>query len=137
MFLFLTSKVHSIARRQSSDRNEEVGITCRVGKTDARSGTRNSSRTEIPSSEELALTNKERMVGLVGQFRLAPPYYSCPKSRRSNKSKNFAVRREAECSVIEAEDKESANGERFETYHLGLVPESSSQGEKRNSFCAA
>lgn len=54
------------------------------------SGTRKSSRTEIPSSGELALTNKERMVGLVGQFRLAPPYYSCPTSRRSNESKNFS-----------------------------------------------
>lgn len=58
---------------------------------------------------------------MLGQFRLAPPYYSCPTSRRSNESKNLSVRREAECSVIEAEDKESAKGERFETYHLGLV----------------
>lgn len=77
------------------------------------------------------------MVGLVGQFRLAPLYYSCPTSRRSNESKNFSIRREAECSVIEAEDKE---GERFETYHFGLVPEYSSQGEKRgndNCFGAA
>jgi len=85
------------------------------------SGTRNSCRKGIPSSGELALTNKERIVGLLGQFRLAPPYYSCPTSRRSNESKNLSVRREAECSVIEAEDKESAKGERFETYHLGLV----------------
>lgn len=81
-----------------TERTVELGV--------GHSGTRNSSRTEIPSSGELALTNKERMVGLVGQFRLAPPYYSCPTSRRSNESKNFSVRREAECSVIEAEDKE-------------------------------
>ncbi|GAA0142283.1 hypothetical protein LIER_35549 [Lithospermum erythrorhizon] len=31
------------------------------------------------------------MVGLVGRFRLAPPYYSCLTSRRSNESKNFSV----------------------------------------------
>lgn len=41
--------------------------------------------------------------------------------------------REAECSLIEAEDKESAKGERFETYHLGLVPEYSSQGKKKGN----
>ncbi|OMP10566.1 adenylate cyclase type 5-like protein [Corchorus olitorius] len=72
---------HSIAR-QSSNRNEEVGITCRVGKTDACSGIRSSSRTEIPSSGELALTNKERMV------RWPVP---AKKSRRSNESKNFSI----------------------------------------------
>lgn len=44
-----------------TERTVELGV--------GHSGTRNSSRTEIPSSGKLALTNKERMVGLVGQFR--------------------------------------------------------------------
>lgn len=77
------------------------------------SGTRNSSRKDIPSSGELALTNKERMVGLVGRFRLAPA--SQAVARTNQRISQF-------CSVIEAEDKESAKGERFETYHFFFFP---------------
>lgn len=59
------------------------------------SGTRNSSRKEIPSSGKLALTNKERIVGLVGQFRLAPPYYSCPVARTNQRISKFAGKQNA------------------------------------------
>ncbi|GJV87745.1 hypothetical protein Tco_1531683, partial [Tanacetum coccineum] len=45
--------------------------------------------------------------------------YSTTAFRRSNEEKNFSVRREAECSVIEAEDKEK--GER-EAILIVLVP---------------
>lgn len=67
----------------------------------------NSSRKEIPSSGELALTNKERLAS-VGLLRPITPAL-----RRSNESKNFSVRRKAEFKVIEAEEKESAKGERL------------------------
>lgn len=106
-------------------RNEEVEITCRVGKTDA------CSRTEISSSGELelALTNKERMV-TVASVGLLRPITPAPKvvAQRQNFS-------EAECFVIEAEDKESAKGKRCRNlpFHLGLVPQYSFQGEKRGN----
>ena len=75
-----------------TERTVELGV--------GHSGTRNSSRTEIPSSGELALTNKERMV-TVASVGLLRPITPAPKvvAQRQNFS-------EAECSVIEAEDKE-------------------------------
>lgn len=61
--------------------NRGKGPTSIVG-TDARSGMLNSSRKEIPSSGELALTNKERLAS-VGLLRPITPAL-----RRSNESKN-------------------------------------------------